>query len=375
MSTRKSARQILFLIDTNAIGGTERYLFDLATSLTAHNQVSLVCPNFPQLDRWVGKMIAANIRVHRARIGHIFDFKSFLAFFRLMKRAEIAHFVQPCPANNRLGIVCAFIARVPIRISTIQLVTAPTSEVAIRNWYTKNSIRAVSKCLHQIIAVSRDNKRQLINIYDLQPSQITVIHNSIDPKPFIQFVSESSLPQIPRAKLIVGLIGRLHRQKGHQHLIHVAPRIIREIPNVHFLFVGDGELKIEIKELISSRNLDKYFTLLGNRKVKKILPVIDVVVLPSLFEGFPFVILEAMAAAKPVVASDVGGNREAIKEGITGFLFCPENIAKLSELVVYLLKNRLLASKMGQMGRERVNEKFNLSNAVTSYQKLLSKFD
>ena len=105
------------------------------------------------------------------------------------------------------------------------------------------------------------------------------------------------------------------------------------------------------------------------------MPSIHLLVLPSLFEGFPLVILEAMAASKPVVASNIGSIRESVEDGITGLLVSPQNSNDLAEAVSYLIKNKRIAKKMGRMGYERVEKLFNLNLMISKtnnvYQKQL----
>jgi len=111
--------------------------------------------------------------------------------------------------------------------------------------------------------------------------------------------------------------------------------------------------------------------------VKRLLKQLDVYVLPSLWEGLPLSILEAMAASKPVVATDIKGNNELVLHDQTGFLVEPRNSNQIAEAVVKLLKNRGLAATMGQHGRQRVREHFDIDNTVAEvdflYKSLLGR--
>ncbi|MBD3287162.1 glycosyltransferase, partial [candidate division KSB1 bacterium] len=364
MSRTISHRKLTFVIDTNAIGGTERYLADLCREMSERYELTLICPPFKELDSWIDNFKNHDITVKRIRIRHIFDLPNFIRLYIELKKSDIVHFVLPCPARLRLGIILSWLSQVRLRIATIQLVTPPNSKHALRNHFTQKSIKFAYSKLNRIVAVSRENKRQLQDIFKIQHPAIKVIYNSIDIHLYKKKAGEK-YDFLPKDKTCIALIGRLHPQKGHEILINAAPRIIKNCPECHFLFLGDGDLKSCLREKIRRKGLERYFTFAGNcPDIHTLLPSLDIVVLPSLFEGFPFVLLEAMAASLPVVASDVGGNAEAVTDGITGFLVRPRDSAHLSDRILFLLNNKILAQKMGKMAQERVAQKFNLQKMV-----------
>ena len=374
MSRTKSPQKITFIIDTNAVGGTERYLSDLSRKMAALHQVTLICSQNEALDSWINGIKQNGITVLRFRIRHIFDIPHFIRFYVYLKKTDIVHFVLPCPSRSRLGIFFSWLIRVPVRIATIQLVTPPDSESKLRNKYTQKSIQIAYSTLDRIIAVSRENKRQLQDVFKIRRPDIKVIYNSIE----VSNYSNMILPKmdllpfvIKKNKTYIAHIGRLHPQKGHEFLINAAPKIIKSYPDCHFLFVGDGELKQILQEKIRLNGLDSYFEFTGNcTKIENVLAAVDIIVLPSLFEGFPFVLLEAMAAGKPVVASAIGGNTEAIEDGITGFLVRPRDVLHLADRILFLLNNKILAQKMGRMGQEQVMQKFNLHKMTQKVDRL-----
>ncbi len=379
MSRTNSHRKITFVIDTNAIGGTERYLSDLSRKMADIHQVTLICPSDKALDTWINQIKKHGITVLRFRIGHILDLPNLFRFYRHVKKTDIVHFVLPCPSRSRLGILFSWLIRIPVRIATIQLVTPPDSKSNLRNQYTQKSIQFAYSTLNRIIAVSRENKRQLQDVFKIRQTDIKVIYNSIDVRHYSNVITSNTvvLPFIQKKnKTYIAHIGRLHPQKGHEILINAAPKIVKTYPDCHFLFIGEGELKHELQEKIRLKGLNKYFEFTGNcSEIDKVLTLVDIIVLPSLFEGFPFVLLEAMAAAKPVVASTVGGNSEAVKDGITGFLVRPRDIVHLADRILFLLENRILAKKMGQMGQERARQKFNLHKMVQKVDQIYHELE
>jgi glycosyltransferase involved in cell wall biosynthesis len=176
---------------------------------------------------------------------------------------------------------------------------------------------------------------------------------------------------------VILAVGRLHRQKGYDYLIRALATVKREIPTVKLLIAGEGEEKNNLKNLVKSLDLSKEVILAGLcREVEKLFNFTKLFVLPSLWEGMPNAVLEAMAAAKPVVATRVGGVPELVIDGETGILVPPEDPESLARAIVKLLRHTAQANSMGNAGRERVQEHFSVTEMVTKtdrlYQELLN---
>ncbi len=151
---------------------------------------------------------------------------------------------------------------------------------------------------------------------------------------------------------VVGMIACLKPQKNPLDLVRCAELVHCKHPDVKFLHVGDGLLRSKVALEIENRGLTEHFILLGWRKdVSLILPLFDVLVLTSLWEGLPIVFLEAMAFAKPIVAYDVSGLDEAVQDGVNGFLVPPKDVEQLAEKVDLLLEDGAMRSRMGQFSR------------------------
>jgi len=163
-------------------------------------------------------------------------------------------------------------------------------------------------------------------------------------------------------------------QKAPQDFIFLAHRVCQVLPSTRFLLVGDGELRPEVEELIRRFKLKEKVILTGwRRDVPEIMQIIDVLVLTSLWEGLPIVFAEAMASGKPVVATAVDGAKEAIIEGVNGFLVEPHNIEKFAERVIKLLRDRNLAQRMGREGKKMVYPTFDLTHMLNRIETLYEK--
>jgi glycosyltransferase involved in cell wall biosynthesis len=156
---------------------------------------------------------------------------------------------------------------------------------------------------------------------------------------------------------LIGMIACLKPQKAPLDFVRLAARVRAAVPRTRFFVAGDGELRPQMEAEIARLALGDTLQLLGwRRDVRALLGALDVLVLTSLWEGLPRVVLEAMVAAKPVVATWVDGTPEAVKDGSNGFLAEPHDVDALAERVARLALDPGLARQMGERGRERVDE-------------------
>jgi glycosyltransferase involved in cell wall biosynthesis len=187
----------------------------------------------------------------------------------------------------------------------------------------------------------------------------TLIHNGIDLEKFRRPVDaqqmRSELGLDPDCKL-VGMIGRLDRQKNPLDFIKTAAIVTKSYPKVQFLIVGDGPLQPECERLINELNLKEKFFLLGFRDdVDRILPVLTITAMSSLWEGLPLAFLESMSAGKPIVANNVDGASDVLIDGETGFLVTPHQPSEMAERILLLLNNETLCHEMGHVAQQRSN--------------------
>jgi glycosyltransferase involved in cell wall biosynthesis len=206
-----------------------------------------------------------------------------------------------------------------------------------------------------------------------------LIHNGIDTKLFHRRCVEEKRTikqeyDLPLDKPIITSVANLRHPKGHTYLIQA----LHELNNENFLtlLVGDGSLLDELEEKVKELGLKPHVRFMGSRDRKdipRILAITDIFVLPSLSEGLPTAVIEAMAAACPVVATAVGGTGELIIDGETGFLISPRDPKALAEKMELLLRDYELREKMGQAGAERAKEQFSIDRMVREYEALYSK--
>jgi len=174
--------------------------------------------------------------------------------------------------------------------------------------------------------------------------------------------------------VLVGTASQLISRKGHRILLNAAARILHTDSKVKFVIVGSGKKSYtkELYDLTKELGIENNVIFLGWREnTSQILALLDIVVLPSTQpEGFSRLILEAMASSKPVVASKIGGNTEAVKEGTTGLIVNPGDIDSLATALLQLVQNKTLRQSMGKAGKLRVKEQFSIEQNVRQIQNL-----
>lgn len=168
---------------------------------------------------------------------------------------------------------------------------------------------------------------------------------------------------------VVGIVGRLSRQKGHAVLLDAMAEVVKKMPNVVLLIVGDGPERVSLKEKAQSLGIGQHVFWLGVRQQKEVFElyaVMDVVTMPSLYEGFGLAAAEAMAAGLPVVGTKIEGLSEIIEDDVTGYLVPTGSARDLATALVQLLSKPDLGRRMGQKGQKRVQECFSMERFSSS---------
>ncbi|MCP4541876.1 MAG: glycosyltransferase family 4 protein [Chloroflexi bacterium] len=282
--------------------------------------------------------------------------------YRLLRRERIEIVETLARYSNILGILIAWLARVPVRVSSQR-----TRLVGFPRWFLRLDAWIVnSRLVNNMVAVSEQTRRFCIDVEGMVPDKVIIIPNGINLKEFnstrwstgyLQNL-RTSLKISPGAQIVI-TVARLHPQKGHQDLIQAALTILAACPDAIFLLVGEGEYRATIEQYIHDAGLSQHFYLLGVRRdVPQLLALSDLFVLPSLYEGMPNVVLEAMAAKLPVVATDVDGTGEVVIHRETGLLVQKSDASALGQSIISLLDNESLRCEMGQKGYERVQTHF-----------------
>jgi len=292
------------------------------------------------------------------------SFRAIIKLFYLMKKRKIDIVHSYLFRANILCRIAAKLAGVPVVISSMQ-------GIEVTRMCPLLLEKVTSPLVDKFTAVSDAIRIYIIQKARIDPEKIVTIHNGIG-------LIEANVAPIERKEFglrpgvpIVGVVGRLAKEKGHEYLLNAVRIVIREYPQAHFLVVGDGAQRKELVNLAFDLGLKDHITFTGYRRdVLRVLALFDIFALATFLGGFSMVILEAMVMAKPVVTTNVVGNPEVVVDGVTGFLVAPRDAEGLAERILTLLKDENLRKRMGSAGRRRIEEKFTIERMVSETEKL-----
>lgn len=207
-------------------------------------------------------------------------------------------------------------------------------------------------------------------------NRVSVIENGIDTQQYNGHHSKTRLRKkygLPQRRQIIGSVGRLVHQKGYDMFLKAAQALVRTHPGLLFVIVGDGVLRTELERLASQLHLGEHVCFLGEKKeIAELLATFDIFVLSSRDEGIPMVLLEAMSAGKPVVATHVGGVPKVVEHGKSGLLVQPRP-ELLERAIAELLSDKQRARRLGRTARERVAEQFSSQSMAEQYIELYTQ--
>lgn len=286
--------------------------------------------------------------------------------------------------TNIFGMAAAAFARVPVRI-------ASRRESAVRLEKQRLVERGAYRLAHQVVANCEEVRQQLIG-EGLKPGKVTTLYNGLDLTRVMplsdrrpeEVLASFNLPSGGSRRLVTMVANlRAHFQhpkpiclKDHPTFLRAAQRVIAAVPDAAFVIAGEGDLLGETRALAKELGIERDTFFTGRcARVADLLAVSDVCVLSSSSEGFSNSILEYMAAARPVVVTDVGGAREAVVEGETGYLVASGDDRTMADHLISLLREPERARAMGERGRQVVKEKFSsgaqLERTQNFYDRLL----
>lgn len=237
--------------------------------------------------------------------------------------------------------------------------------------------RYISRETDAVIFVSQADRQKGMEKRLAPKEKMWLIENGIDFSAYSLKREKSSINHelgIYPARPLVGTVARLHRQKGLSYLIRAAKMISPRCPEVRVVIVGEGPERKKLERLIKKSELSESVFLLGERNdAAVILSAFDIFVLPSLWEGLPYALIEAGAYGKAVVASDVEGIREIVEDGETGVLVEPKNSHALAEAILRVQLDDGFRSEIGENLRKAVLPRYTLSRMVQQTQDLYLK--
>ncbi|MFN8530829.1 MAG: glycosyltransferase family 4 protein [Anaerolineae bacterium] len=224
------------------------------------------------------------------------------------------------------------------------------------------------------IAISDAIRQFCVDVEGASPKQIQTIHYGLTPSAMDDPVPRPSLREslkLPADALLIGMVGRLIEQKGMRYGLEAFARVCGAFPSAHLVIAGDGVLRAELEGVAAALGIAERTHFLGWRTdVNQLMGAFDVFLMPSLWEGFGLVLLEAMARSLPVLASRVSAIPEIVVDGETGLLAPPRDVGALETGLRSLLSNAGMRQRMGSAGAERLHSAFGADKMIDATLRL-----
>lgn len=381
--TRQVEKRVLYVIGSLEVGGAERHVVQVAMRLKKRGwepELFVLTPGGPlthvlseagvpihgvTLPTWVSRILR-NDRL-RARVGLVITSVA-LIYTMWVRRPAVVHFFLP--AAYVVGGIASCFAKVPARIM---------SRRSLHNYQAAHPyVARIERYLHPRMTLVCANSRAVVEelaTEGINPERLRLIYNGIEFAPYDTPFDRSAVRTqfgVPDDTLVFVLVANLIPYKGHADLIKALARIKEALPGPWLvLCIGrDDGIGANLQQEADSLGIGSNMRFLGSRTdVPLFLRLADVGVLCSHEEGFSNAVLECMAAGLPMVVTDVGGNAEAVVEGVTGYVVPAHNPECLADalLKVALADDRAL---MGDRGRERVAENFSMNSCIDAYEAL-----
>jgi glycosyltransferase involved in cell wall biosynthesis len=373
---------ILFVIENECFGGGERAFAQLINGLDRDRfKVYAACLTErlnPSSAAFTGEISGAagilslDLR-RRVSLSAFFSLKKFIR----ENNIRIIH-----SQGARADFYARQAARAAGNAAIVSTIASPVEEYNVSP-VKKAVYRALDRfggsSVDRFVAVADHIKRKLVSGCGISPEKVVRIYNGVDAAAYApgpESVEKTRfIHNIAPGCFLAAAFCRLSWEKGLFDLVDAAGRISAAVGaaagGIKYVIAGEGPLEKELRSAVASRGLTDSFVFTGFLKdVGPLLSACDVFVLPSYREGFPVSILEAMAAGRPVIASDIDGVNESVAEGVSGLLVPAGDAAALASALEALLKNRDKAVEMGRRGREIVAEKFNLGRMIKAHEDL-----
>ena len=366
--------RILFIITQSEIGGAQRYLIQFSKYLSEKgNDISVIAG---EGDEELFKYLNCRTFSVKSLVRNPNPAKDFLALLSIIKITKRENpdvlFLQSTKAG--------FIGALAARFYTL-LTARPKPYVVYRigGWSFNDPRSArMNKVLFWMEQTSAQMKDKIIVNSELDrqiaidkkispPDKIVKIYNGIDPDG-IQFLSkEEARKNFPQGNKIVGTIANLYATKGIEYLIEAA----RTLPDVNFVVIGEGKEREKLELLIKKYNLNNF--LLAGRIInaREYLKAFDIFILPSVKEGFPWAILEAMSAELPIISTNVGAIPEIIEDKKEGELIPHKNSRAIAQAIKFLIENPGVSGELAKNAKEKL-KKFTLEKMLEESEKILS---
>lgn len=373
MCDSKGLPHILHIRDSSGIYGAERVLLTLAKNVDRNKfRLSVLC-----MQRGDGKSGALEekvrdlgIQVYGVSVKTHFDIVAIGRIRKIIKKEN----VTCLHSHDFKSDFYSLGASLGLKIFRVITAHGTTKETWKKKAYIFLTENITYRMCHKVIAVSKELNEYFLG-KGFSPEKVRLIQNGLDLSLLSSGSSESNkedLPfNLPNGSRVFVVVGRLFPDKGHRYFLQAFSKVRQSHPSIVALIVGDGPLFEDLRENIDSLGLNDSVFLTGvRRNIRAIYRMADFMIIPSLREGLPYVLLEAMANKVLVVATSVGGIPSLIKDGETGFLVRPGKAREIAEKMELVLSQPVENTKIVEQALRHVSEHFTASKMVDKTEKL-----
>ena len=374
--------RVMYMIDGLGHGGAERQLYVFLKHLNRERYEPRVCVLSVKQGNVVADQIRAlGIEVDLFEAGRLLDPRG----NRRLQQYLLSH--RPAILHSHLdyaamlgGGACRAIG-VP-HVTTLHTMEAPAWHTRAY-WRQRMLYRALRQSCDRVITVSGSVRSHHLRRSGLSANKVVTIHNGIELDRFTAPTQEQREALwasfgVPQDAPLIVAVAVLRAAKGVQHLIDAAPAILRSQSEARVLIVGTGSYESSLRERVTALGIGDRVIFAGHREdVPVVLSAGDVFVLPTLRDALPTVVIEAMAAGTPVVASGIDGLLEMVEDGVTGLLVPPADARQLADACLRLLNQPLLSASIIQAARAAAQERFGIdvhvNRVVGVYEEVISE--
>lgn len=352
-------KKILHLITGLEIGGAEMMMLKTLPRMQSdfNNRVCCIMGHGPMGE----KLEAAGIPVYYLNLRNIFDLAVIIRF------KKIARDFQPDILATYL-IHADLFGRILGKIFGIKKIVCSVRVKLVQAKYLP--LLFLDALTSPLVTHYHFNSQTVADMYHkfffLPKSKIIVIPNGLEIEKYsipIDAHAKKRELGIPQDKIVIGCVAKLRQQKGHKYLMSAFAEVFKNNQNIFLLLAGDGDERKNIEKQIKDFNIQNSALLLGNRNdIPELLQVIDIFVLPTLFEGMSNALMEAMAAGKPIIATDIPENKELIINNISGILASAKNPKSIADSIRELIVNKTQAQNIASRAKKEALERFSLEN-------------
>jgi len=365
--------RVMIVIDARRVSGPAKGVLDFCES--ARGRVDPVVVAFQrgaEGTEFQHECRRRSIRVEVVRERYRYDVSLVSRTLRLA-RVLRPHLVQ---THGYKADLLGFAIRRSLGIPWVAFNHGPTDEgTRMRLYLALDSV--LLRRADQVVAVSEARRTAMVRT-GCPPARLVTIHNAVE----IPQMGQVGVSQVrhelglPSDGPVLAVVGRLSPEKGQGYFVDAMAEVSRAVPGVRGLIVGEGPEEGRLRGRVAALGMQNVIHFLGYRRdMDRIYPGIDVLVLPSLSEGLPNVVLEAMAHGRPVIGTRVGGVPEVVDDGVTGLVVAPQDASALARAMLTLLRDPARCAAMGRAARERINRNFSpgarAERILTLYEDML----